>query len=58
MVYLKNVLTLDLGYSFRHEMPVDQLIFDRFAATTLLMTSTIFLAVGFGILLGLITAMS
>ena len=33
------------------------LIFDRFAATALLMTSTIILAVGFGILLGLMAAM-
>ena len=57
MVYLKNILTLDLGYSFRHDMPVDQLIFDRFAATALLMTSTIILAVGFGVLLGLMAAM-
>ena len=57
MVYLKNVLTLDLGYSFRHDLPVDQLIFDRFAATALLMTSTIILAVGFGVLLGLMAAM-
>ena len=57
MVYLKNVLSLDLGYSFRHDMPVNELIFDRFAATGLLMTSTIILAVGFGILLGLLAAM-
>ena len=56
-VYLKNVLVLDLGYSFRHEMAVQDLIFDRFAATALLMTSTIILAVGFGILLGLMAAM-
>ena len=57
MVYLKNVATLDLGYSFRHDMPVSELIFDRFAATGLLMVSTILLAVGFGILLGLLAAM-
>ena len=57
LVYLKNVLILDLGYSFRHDMPVDQLIFDRFGATALLMTSTIILAVGFGVLLGLMAAM-
>ncbi|MEL6997202.1 MAG: ABC transporter permease [Pseudomonadota bacterium] len=55
-VYMKNVLTLDLGYSFRHEMPVSELIFDRLFATLLLMVSTISLAVGFGILLGLIAA--
>ena len=57
MVYLKNVATLDMGYSFRHDMPVSDLIFDRFAATGLLMTCTIILAVGFGILLGLLAAM-
>ena len=57
VVYLKNVLALDLGYSFRHDMPVSDLIFDRFFATGLLMTCTILLAVGFGILLGLLAAM-
>ena len=56
-VYLKNALALDLGYSFRHDMPVSDLIFDRFFATGLLMVSTILLAVGFGILLGLLAAM-
>jgi peptide/nickel transport system permease protein len=56
-VYLKNVLALDLGYSFRHDMPVSDLIFDRFFATGLLMTCTILLAVGFGVLLGLLAAM-
>ena len=55
-VYMKNVLTLDLGYSFRHEMPVSELIFDRLFATLLLMVATITLAVGFGILLGLVAA--
>ncbi|MBX2853731.1 MAG: ABC transporter permease [Rhodobacteraceae bacterium] len=55
-VYLKNVLTFDLGYSFRHEMPVSQLILDRMIPTMLLMVSTIMLAVGFGVLLGLIAA--
>lgn len=58
MVYLKNIAVLDLGYSFRHEMQVSQLIFDRFAATALLMTSTIVLAVGFGVLLGLLAALN
>lgn len=55
-VYLKNVVTLDLGYSFRHEMPVSELVLDRFVPTLLLMTSTILLAVGFGIVLGLVAA--
>ncbi|MEM7177406.1 MAG: ABC transporter permease [Pseudomonadota bacterium] len=56
-IYLKNVLMGDLGYSFRHEMPVSELIFDRFIPTLLLMVSTIILAVGFGIVLGLLAAM-
>lgn len=55
-IYLKNVMVLDLGYSFRHEMPVSELIFDRLFATALLMVSTILLAVGFGVVLGLIAA--
>ncbi|MEM8792343.1 MAG: ABC transporter permease [Pseudomonadota bacterium] len=55
-IYLKNVLMFDLGYSFRHEMPVSQLIFDRLLPTLLLMVSTICLAVGFGIILGLVAA--
>ena len=38
-------------------MPVAQLIIDRFWPTLLLMVSTIILAVGFGILLGLLAAM-
>lgn len=56
-VYLKNVAMLDLGYSFRHEMPVRELIMDRLLPTALLMISTIVLAVGFGIVLGLVAAM-
>ncbi len=55
-VYLKNVAVFDLGYSFRHDMPVSQLVLDRFWPTALLMVSTIILAIGFGILLGLIAA--
>ncbi|RVU34223.1 ABC transporter permease [Hwanghaeella grinnelliae] len=58
MVYLKNVALLDLGYSFRHDMPVAQLILDRFWPTLLLMTCTILTAVGFGILLGLLAAIN
>ena len=57
-VYLKNVIQLDLGYSFRHDMPVTELIVDRFWPTLILMVSTILLAVGFGILLGLFAAIN
>lgn len=58
LVYLKNILSLDLGYSFRHDMPVSVLIVDRFWPTLLLMVSTIILAVLFGILLGLFAAIN
>ena len=58
LVYLKNIISLDLGYSFRHDMPVSVLIVDRFWPTLLLMVSTIILAVLFGILLGLLAAIS
>ena len=55
-IYLKNVASFDLGYSFRHDMPVAKLVFDRFIPTLLLMVSTILIAVGFGIVLGLVAA--
>ena len=37
LVYLKNVVTFDLGYSFRHGMPVRELILQRLGPTLLLM---------------------
>ena len=55
-VYLKNVLSFDLGYSFRHGMPVLDLVLDRLVPTLLLMVSTIVIAVGLGIVLGLLAA--
>ena len=54
--YLKNVVTLDLGYSFREGMPVRDLILQRLGPTLLLMGTTIVLSVGIGILLGLVGA--
>ena len=55
-VYVKNMLTFDLGYSFRHDMPVAQLVLDRLGPTLLLMVCTIVVAVGLGIVLGLLAA--
>lgn len=55
-VYLKNVVTLDLGYSFRFEMPVAQLILSRLWPTLLLMATVFVMSVGFGVLLGTIAA--
>jgi peptide/nickel transport system permease protein len=55
--YMTNLLQLDLGYSWRHGMPVLELILDRLGPTLLLMTSTLLVAVGVGILLGLFAAL-
>ncbi len=52
--YVRNVLTLNLGYSFRDSMPVRELILERLEPTLLLMGTTIVLSIGIGILLGVI----
>lgn len=54
--YVGRVLTLDFGYSFRHEMPVSQLVLNRLGPTLILMVTTIVLAIGSGVLLGLLAA--
>ena len=56
LLYLKNVLTLDLGYSFRNGMPVSALIFGRLGPTLLLMGATLLSSVLCGVLLGLLAA--
>ena len=57
LIYIKNLFLFDLGFSFRHNMEVLEIILDRLGATLLLMTTTLFLSVGVGILLGLFAAM-
>lgn len=52
VVYLKQVVTLDLGYSFRHNMTVTELIGSRLGPTLLLMLTVFALSVGLGVLLG------
>ncbi len=54
--YLLNVAQLDLGYSFRHNMPVIDLVLSRLPATLLLMVAAIAVAFGLGILLGVTAA--
>jgi peptide/nickel transport system permease protein len=54
--YVWGVLKLDLGFSFRHNMPVARLIADRLPATLILMTVSIGLAVAFGVGLGAVAA--
>lgn len=56
VIYVKNILLLDLGHSFRHDMPVLSLILQRLGPTLILMVTTILLAVGVGVLLGLLAA--
>jgi peptide/nickel transport system permease protein len=56
LLYVKNMLVLDLGFSFRHNMPVLDLILDRMWPTLLLMGVTLIASVGAGIVLGLLAA--
>jgi len=56
LLYVKNMLTLDLGFSFRHNLPVVELIAGRLGPTLLLMLTTLVLSVTAGIGLGLLAA--
>src|SRR5262249_59608986 len=55
-LYVKNMLALDLGYSFRNQSGVLPLILARLSATLLLMGTTLVLSLGLGVLLGLLAA--
>jgi len=54
--YMANVLTLNLGFSFRQGMPVAQLLLQRLPATLLLMTTAITFAATVGGTLGFLAA--
>ncbi len=56
LIYLKRVVSFDLGYSFRHSMPVIQLILSRLGPTLLLMATVFIVSVGTGALLGSLAA--
>ena len=56
VLYLKNMLALDLGFSFRHNLPVLALILGRLGPTLLLMGTTLVVSVVAGIVLGLLAA--
>lgn len=56
LVYAKNILFLDLGYSFRHGMSVIDLIMTRLGPTLLLMGTTLVVALLVGVALGLMSA--
>lgn len=55
-IYLWKLAQFDLGFSFRHNMNVSTLIFDRLPATLLLMLSTILLSLVMGVILGVLAA--
>ena len=55
--YVKNVLTLDLGQSYRTSRPVTDMIFERLPATLLLTGTAYVLALLVGPLLGALAAM-
>ena len=55
-LYLAKLTQFDLGFSFRHNMPVSELILGRLPATLLLMLSTIVLSVILGIIFGVTAA--
>jgi peptide/nickel transport system permease protein len=56
LAYTRNILSLNLGHSFRHDRPVVDLILGRLGPTLLLMTTTLVVSVGVGSLLGLLAA--
>jgi peptide/nickel transport system permease protein len=56
-LYLKNILLLDLGFSFRNNAPVLGLILDRLWPTLLLMGATLLISVGGGVVLGVVAAL-
>ncbi len=55
-IFMRKLLTLDLGYSPVQRMSVRELILDRLPATLLLMGSAIALAVSLGVVLGVTAA--
>jgi peptide/nickel transport system permease protein len=50
--YLSHLVRLDLGHSFRHQMPVFQLILQRLSPTLLLMVASLGVAFVGGLVLG------
>ncbi len=55
-IYLRDVLSGDLGMSFRYGQPVTRLIAERLAVTIELAFSAMFFAVTVGMLLGIVSA--
>lgn len=56
LIYVEGVLRFDLGYSFRQQEPVSQLIMERLPATLLLTVSAFAISLVLGILFGTLAA--
>ena len=54
--YITQLMQFNLGYSFRYNMPVADLLMDRLAATLLLMGVALLLAILLGNILGILSA--
>lgn len=55
-IYMGKLLTFDLGISHLQQTPITALILDRLPATLILMLTSILLAIGFGVVLGIAAA--
>ena len=55
-LYVKGIVSLDLGFSFRQQMPVSKLIMDRLPATLLLTGTAFAISLAFGVLFGTLAA--
>jgi len=56
LLYLKGVVQLDLGFSYRNHVPVLDLIVERLPATFLLMSCAFVFSIVLGVLLGVVAA--
>ncbi|MFM9427648.1 peptide/nickel transport system permease protein [Variovorax sp. GrIS 2.14] len=55
-LYVKGVLTFNMGFSYRNNLPVSELILDRLPATLLLSASAFVFSLLLGVLLGVMAA--
>lgn len=55
-IYVSGVAQFDLGYSYRQQLPVAELIWDRLPATLLLSGTAFVISLGLGVLLGAVAA--
>ena len=55
-IYMRGIVTLDLGFSYRQKQEVADLILARLPATLLLTITAFVIAIGLGVLLGVLAA--